>query len=214
MKLGLLGGTFNPIHNAHLRIAEESLELANLDQVLFIPASDPPHKMLAGAVDFSIRYQMVKKAIADNPAFDISDIEKRRAGKSYTVETLGQLRLERPYDDFHFIIGSDSFLELAYWYRYADIFEQSSLIVVERPEKEILNSFMQLPEDVRCQFRQEEKHLLLHSNGNTIRFFTGTRLDISSSCLREMVSKKQSIRYLVPYDIEKIIIQKGLYQND
>lgn len=214
MRLGLFGGTFNPIHIAHLRIAEEALELATLDRVLFIPASDPPHKSLAGEADFSLRYNMVKKAIADNPAFDISDIEKRRAGKSYTVDTLSQLRLEQPEEELHFIIGSDSFLELGLWHRYPEIFKQASLIVVERPEKEILDPLLQLPEDVLGQFTQEESYLLRHSGGNVIRFFTGTRLDISSSRLREMVLEKQSIRYLVPPVIEKFIAQKGLYQHE
>lgn len=88
MKLGILGGTFNPIHQAHLRIAEAAREAAGLHQVLFIPAADPPHKRLAGEVPFVQRYEMVQLAIADNPGFSISDIEARREGKSYTVENV------------------------------------------------------------------------------------------------------------------------------
>ena len=116
MKLGLLGGTFNPIHLAHLRIAEEAREAAGLDQVLFIPAADPPHKPLAGDVSFELRAAMVQWAIAANPAFGFSDIEARRGGKSYTVDTLTALRTARPGDELHFIIGSDSFLELGLWH--------------------------------------------------------------------------------------------------
>lgn len=212
MKLGLLGGTFNPIHLAHLRIAEEAREAARLDQVLFIPAADPPHKPLAGEVSFALRAAMVKQAIADNPAFEFSDIEAHRAGKSYTVDTLTALRAERPGEDLYFIIGSDSFLELGLWHRYTEIFPLASLIVVERPTKEITKPLQQLPEAVRGQFIQESGSLLQHVSGTSIRFVIGAQLDISSSHLRELIAGKQSIRYLVPPEIESFIIQKGLYQ--
>lgn len=212
MKLGLLGGTFNPIHLAHLRIAEEGREAAGLDQVLFIPAADPPHKPLAGDVSFELRAAMVQQAIADNPAFGFSDIEARRGGKSYTVDTLTALRIEQPDDELYFIIGSDSFLELGLWYRYDAIFPLASLIVLERPEKEITEPLQQLPETVRDQFVQESGNLLRHSSGTSIRFVIGTRLDISSSQLRERIVRHQSIRYLVPPEIELFITQKGLYQ--
>lgn len=212
MKLGLLGGTFNPIHLAHLRIAEEAREAAGLDQVLFIPAADPPHKPLAGDVSFELRVAMVQWAIAANPAFGFSDIEARRGGKSYTVDTLTALRTARPGDELHFIIGSDSFLELGLWHRYAAIFPLASLIVLERPEKAITGPLEQLPELVRDQFVQESGNLLRHSSGTSIRFVIGTRLDISSSQLRERIARQQSIRYLVPPEIETFITQKGLYQ--
>lgn len=212
MKLGLLGGTFNPIHLAHLRIAEEAREAAGLDQVLFIPAADPPHKPLAGDVSFELRAAMVQLAIAANPAFGVSDIEARRGGKSYTVDTLAALRIEQPDDQLYFIIGSDSFLELGLWHRYEAIFPLASLIVVERPEKEITGPLQQLPEAVRKQFVHESSNLLRHSSGTSIRFVVGTRLDISSSQLRERVARQQSIRYLVPPEIASFITQKGLYQ--
>jgi len=212
MKLGLLGGTFNPIHLAHLRIAEEAREAAGLDQVLFIPAPAPPHKPLAGDVAFELRAAMVLQAIADNPSFGFSDLEARREGKSYTVDTLTALRIERPDDELHFIIGSDSFLELGLWHHYADIFSLSSLIVVERPEKAVIDPLQQLPVAVRDQFVQETGNLLRHASGTSIRFVVGTRLDISSSQLRERVARQQSIRYLVPPAIEAFITQKGLYQ--
>ncbi len=213
MKLGLLGGTFNPVHLAHLRIAEEAREVACLDQVLFIPAPDPAHKPLAGDVPFSNRYEMVRLAIADNPLFAVSDIEARRSGKSYTVETLLTLREERPDDELYFIIGSDSFLELALWHRYAEIFSLTSLVVMERPDKEVVNPLLQLPEAVQDDFRQESGSLLHHKSGATIRFVPGTQLDISSSHLRELLVCGRSVRYLVPIVVEEYIAQKGLYRS-
>ena len=214
MKLGLLGGTFNPIHLAHLRIAEEAREAAGLDQVLFIPAADPPHKPLAGDVSFELRFQMVQQAIADHPCFAVSDIEARRGGKSYTVETLTQLRQERPDDRLYFIIGSDSYLELGLWHRYQELFELASLIVLERPDRLIESPLQQLPESVRSNFSQKQQDLLRHSSGNSIQFVSETRLEISSSRLRELVAAGRSIRYLVPPGIETFITQKGLYLHE
>lgn len=211
MKLGILGGTFNPVHLAHLRIAEEASEAVGLDQVLFIPAADPPHKPLADDVAFELRYRMVQLAIADHLAFAASDIEARRGGKSYTVETLTQLRQEHPEDELYFIIGSDSYLELGLWHRYQEIFSFSSLIVLERPERPIQTPLLQLPQAVQMQFSQEGAAVLRHESGTGIYFVTGTRLDISSSRLRQLVAEGRSIRYLVPQQVELFITQKGLY---
>jgi len=211
MKTGLLGGTFNPIHLAHLRIAEEAREAADLDLVLFMPAADPPHKRLAGNVGFDLRYAMVQQAIADNPAFSVTDIEARLGGKSYTVETLPVLQKERPDDELYFIIGSDSFLELELWHRYTELFALTSLVVVERPGKEIESPLQKLPEAVQKEFRQETARLLRHSSNTSIRFVRGAQLDISSSRLRELLACGYSIRYLVSPVVEAYIAQKGLY---
>jgi len=112
MKIGLMGGTFNPIHRAHLRIAEEARDLCGLDRVLFIPAADPPHKPLAGDVSFAVRCEMVRLAIAGNPAFELSEVEGEREGKSYSIDTIGFFHTQRPDDQLFFIIGSDSFFEI------------------------------------------------------------------------------------------------------
>ncbi|MBV5337053.1 MAG: nicotinate-nucleotide adenylyltransferase [Deltaproteobacteria bacterium] len=212
MKLGLLGGTFNPIHLAHLRIAEEACEAAGLDQILFIPAADPPHKPLARGVSFNLRAGMVQQAIAENPRFGLSDIETRRSGKSYTVHTLQILKQERPDDELHFVIGSDSFLELGLWHRYDELFTLASLIVIERPGKLILNPLQQLPKSVRSDFLLERTNLLRHRSGTTICFYQGVHLDIASSRLRELLADGHSIRYLVPPVVEEYIAQKGLYR--
>lgn len=213
MKLGILGGTFNPIHLAHLRIAEAAREAAELDQVLLIPAMDPPHKPVEGAVPFQQRFAMVTLAIADNPGFGISDIEARREGKSYTVETLTALRQERPTDELHFIIGSDSFLELGLWHRYADLFELASLVVVARPGSLVTDPIQQLPDAVQPNFSQEGPHLLRHSSGNAIQFVEDSRLEISSSRLRSLVAAGRTLRYLLPSAVENYIAQKGLYRT-
>lgn len=213
MKLGLLGGTFNPVHMAHLRIAEVAREAAGLEQVLFIPAADPPHKPLAGEVAFEQRYEMVRLAIIDHPGFAVSDIEARRQGKSYTVETLSALRAERPEDELHFIIGSDSFLEIGLWHRFNELFELASLVVVSRPGSLVVEPMRQLPDEVRGQFRHNGRYCLEHASGTTIRFVEDCRLEISSSRLRELVVSGRSLRYLVPTSVETYIAQKGLYRT-
>jgi len=194
MKLGILGGTFNPIHLAHLRIAEAAREAAELEQVLFIPAMDPPHKAVEGAVPFQQRLAMVALAIADNPGFSVSDIEARRQGKSYTVETLTALRQERTTDELHFIIGSDSFLELGLWHRYAELFELASLVVVMRPGSLVTDPIQQLPRLVQPSFSQEGPQRLRHRSGSSIQFVEDSRLEISSSRLRSMVAAGRTLR--------------------
>ena len=117
MKIGILGGTFNPIHLAHLNIAAAVRDRFTLDRIIFIPAAIPPHKELDGAIDYADRRAMVALAIAGEPAFTVSDIEERRGGWSYSVYTLAELQALHPDDELYFIIGSDSFLEIASWYR-------------------------------------------------------------------------------------------------
>lgn len=212
MKLGLLGGTFNPIHLAHLRIAEAAREAAGLEQVLFIPAADPPHKPLAYNVPFKMRYEMVQEAIADHPKFSVSDIEAQLQGKSYTVETLKALHKVRPADELHFIIGSDSFLEIGSWHRFGELFSLASLVVVTRPGSSVTEPLMQLPKEVKGQFKQDNAVCLRHDSGTTIRFVEDCTLDISSSHLRERIALGRSVRYLVPKEVENYIAQKELYR--
>ena len=116
MSLGVLGGTFNPIHVAHLRLGEAAREALGLERVLFVPAGDPPLKA-AGVASAAHRLEMVKLATADNPGFEVADLELSRAGPSYTVDTLDELRRRRPEEELWFVLGADAFSELESWYR-------------------------------------------------------------------------------------------------
>jgi nicotinate-nucleotide adenylyltransferase len=212
MRIGLMGGTFNPIHLAHLRIAEEAREMCSLDRVVFIPAADPPHKPLAGEVPFLQRCRMVSLAIIGNPGFEISEIEGQRAGKSYSIDTINHFRAEYPDAGLFFIIGSDSFLEIGLWYRYAEIFRTCSLIVIERPGCPVMDPPAALPDAIRAEFSYNvASRELTHQSGERVQFLSGSLLDISSSTIRHLVAAGRSITYLVPPAVEAYIKEQRMY---
>ena len=133
MKTGILGGTFNPVHRAHLGIAREVQDACMLDRVLFIPAAEPPHKDVAGRVSFTDRLAMVEIATAKIPGFLASDLEIKRSGKSYSVDTLEILLELNPGDELYFIIGLDSYRDIASWKDFGRIFSLSNVVVTTRP---------------------------------------------------------------------------------
>jgi nicotinate-nucleotide adenylyltransferase len=132
-KLGLFGGTFDPIHGAHLIVASEAADQAGLDKVLFVPASNPPHKSGATGAGYEDRYRMVEIACAGEPAFVPSRLEEG-AGKSYSVLTIQKLRATlAPEDEIHFLIGADAFAEITTWHHWEDVIQSVGFIVVTRP---------------------------------------------------------------------------------
>ncbi|TLM65605.1 MAG: nicotinate-nucleotide adenylyltransferase [Deltaproteobacteria bacterium] len=214
MKTGILGGTFNPIHLAHLRIAEEVREACALDEVVFMPAAAPPHKPVAGAVSFAHRLAMIAAAIADNPAFRVSDFEARRAGKSFSVDTLELLRSADPHGERYFIVGLDSFRDIASWKDYTRLFELAHLVVTARPGVELADPLLALPVAARSDFCYDgQPKKLRHRSGNTVIFLEETRLDISSTLIRGKVAAGASIRYLVPRPVADYIVAHGLYRR-
>jgi nicotinate-nucleotide adenylyltransferase len=215
MRIGILGGTFNPVHIAHLRIAEEVRERFDLARVLFIPAATPPHKPLAGELPFSLRKQMVRLAIAGNPFFAVSDIEGKREGKSYSIDTIHALRAEYPDDELFFVIGSDSFLDIGTWRSYGAIFALCNIVVVERPAAVVISLCSSLPLDVLhdfCYYEAEKR--LAHRSGHSVYYIKGVPLDISSSAIRRLVQLGQSISYLVPEEVEHFIKEHRLYSDE
>lgn len=215
MKIGILGGTFNPIHNAHLRVAETVLDRLALDRVIFIPAATPPHKELANEISFEHRRNMVELAISDNPHFAVSDIEQQRGGRSYTVDTLRELRLSAPQDELFFIIGSDSFIEISSWFSFSEIFNLANIVVVERPEAAISDLTAPLPVAIRSEFCYiPDEMRLTHRSGFSVFYLPDTPLAISSSAVRQLLRKGRSIRYLVPDRVVRYIHEKRIYLHD
>lgn len=212
MKLGILGGTFNPIHYGHLRIAEEVRQEFGLERVLFMPAATPPHKALAGELPYGERAAMVALAIQGNPAFSLCDIEGRRGGTSWLIDTLRQLKEQYPADDLHFIMGSDSFADIGRWREYGEYFSLVSLVVAERPGMSTRQLAAALPADLGALLAWDETgRCLTHPRGTSVSFYRGTLLEISSSAIRRLVASGRSISYLVPDPVARFIHEKGLY---
>jgi len=215
MKIGIIGGTFNPIHIAHLRIAEEIRERFDLARVIFVPAATPPHKPLAGDLPFASRCRMVQLAIAGNHFFSVSDLEGKRRGKSYSIDTIHAFRADYPDDEFFFIVGSDSYLDIGSWRQYASIFACSNVVVVERPGAVVPSPYAALPVDIAhefCYYDAEKR--LAHSSGYSVYYAVGIPLEISSSAIRRLVRLGRSIRYLVPGEVEHFIKEHRLYTHD
>jgi len=213
MRLGLLGGTFNPIHNGHLAIGEEVLRACRLDRVLFIPAPSPPHKEVAEEVPFDQRLAMVQAAVAGNPAFAASDLEAHRSGKSYSVDTLAQLRLQRPGDELFFIIGMDSFRDLPTWKEWTRLFALAHVVVLERPgfnaDRSLLRSVVSDP--ALCYDSNTDK--IPCQSGNSVIFLKETRLDISSSEIRRRLAENLPVAHLVPQAVLAHIERHHLYRK-
>ena len=212
MNIGLLGGSFNPIHNAHLRIAGEAQTVCALDRVIFIPAADPPHKPVAGDVSFEHRAAMVSLALAGNPDFEMSTIEAERDGKSYSIDTIRAFRERFPSDELYFIIGGDSFLEIGTWYRCAEIFSSCHLIVVERPGSYVADPHNALPDAVRNAYCADgATGILTHPSGRRILYITGSPLELSSTEIRRRAAAGADLAQYVPPDVAAYISQQSIY---
>jgi nicotinate-nucleotide adenylyltransferase len=196
LKVGVFGGTFDPIHLGHLRVAEEVREALGLERVLFVPASIPPHKMQAAVAPPPLRLEMVRRAVVGNPRFEVSGVELEREGPSYSIDTLRELRGGLgPRDRLWFILGEDAFRDIHTWHRFSELFSEVDLAVMRRPPHglrelappaSLAGEFQALPSGFR------------HRSGREIRSVPVTLLDISSTRIREALAVGRSVRYLVP----------------
>lgn len=203
MKVGILGGTFDPIHLGHLIIAEQAREQARLDEVLFIPSARPPHKLSDPISPFDHRVEMVQLAIAGRSDFRVETLERERPGPSYTADTLTELRQRHPDTDFYLILGEDCLPDLAGWYQPLRIVEQAGLLVAARPGWEMWNA-EQLADSLG----------LAHSAKVRIQRLEVPLIDIAGRDLRQRVAAGRSIRYLVPRAIEIYIHERGLFADN
>ncbi|MEJ7785542.1 MAG: nicotinate (nicotinamide) nucleotide adenylyltransferase [Solirubrobacteraceae bacterium] len=191
-RLGLLGGTFNPPHLGHLACASEALEQLGLDRVELVPVFTPPHKTVAGDPGADVRLELCRLAVGDDDRLGVCDLEVRRGGPSFTVDTLRALDGS---DELTFIVGGDMALSLPAWHRPAEILRRARLGVVERG-------------DTR---RAEIEHTLARYPDASIDFFTMPRIDISSTDVRARAAAGRRIRHLVPAGVAGAIAARGLY---
>lgn len=187
-RVGILGGTFNPVHHGHLIMAEQVRSQLGLDKVLFMPDNMPPHVDAKDAIDGKYRLEMVKLAIDSNPHFDVEDSELRRGGVSYTYDTMKELTVRHPDVEYYFIIGGDMVEYLPKWYRIDDLVKLVRFVGVERPG-----------------YR--------HHSEYPIVWVDAPHLEISSSMIREKIEQNCSIKYLVPDAVEEYIRKEGLYRD-
>lgn len=202
MRLGLLGGSFDPVHYGHLLLAEYCREACRLDAVWFVPAAVPPHKQTRALTPAAQRIEMLELAIGGHEAFTASTLEIDRGGVSYTVDTLAALHEQRPDDALFFLMGADSLADLPLWREPARICVLATPIVVRRGEAPEPD-FNSLRDLVTAERLDEIRRCAVQM----------PRIDLSSSEIRRRVARGQSIRYQTPRAVEKYIETAGLYRT-
>jgi len=211
MRVGIFGGTFDPVHHGHLRAAEEIRESFSLDRVYFVPVFVPPHKTNRRISDVKDRLAMVRLGIKGNSLFKLSDVEVKRGGISYSIDTL--CVMEKRSEELYYLIGLDAFLELHTWHRYTDLFHHTNFVVMVRPGRERRTGLRMFPAKVRKQIKPLGDGVYQHVSGKKIYVRLVTQLDISATNIRKSVGEGRSIRYLVPATVEKYIDERKLYQG-
>ena len=214
MRLGLFGGTFNPIHLGHLRAAVEVREAFNLDRLLLVPSAQPPHKMAEHVANAEDRLEMVRLAVQGEPSLEASDVELARPGLSYTIETLRYFQDRFGSEsDIHFIVGQDAFSEITTWKSYQALFVTAHFIVMTRPSSKLrsLEDFIHTQISTEYQY-EPTSNRYSHPRWRTIFCLDITHLDISATKIREWIRRGRSIRFLVPDAVQGFINKKGLYR--
>jgi len=213
-RLGILGGTFDPIHYGHLRLAEEVGESLNLEHLYLIPAALPPHKGHKTVSPFHHRLEMTRVASAESPLLKVLDLEGRREGFSYSIETLKAFHaMFQPDPDLHFVLGMDAFLEIETWKDFRSLFSYAHFVVIKRPgfPSDILESF--LPTLGVSFEKRGQGNRFLAPSGYEVIFMEATLMDISSTKIRENVAAGKSIRFLVPEAVRSYIRNNTLYRS-
>lgn len=198
MRVGILGGTFNPPHLGHLVCAQEAFRELELDQVILIPARVPPHKPVEDEPGAEHRLALCRLAVQDDERFEVSEIELGRDGPSYTVDTLMQLSSEAPDNELFLIVGGDIAVGLPRWHRAERVLELASVAIAKRrgtARASVAQALQALP------------------GGDRARFFQMPRMGVSSTMVRRRVAARQPIRYLVPDRVAEYIASHRLYEG-
>ena len=201
-KIGVFGGTFDPIHYGHLIFAEQVRSLCGLDKIIFVPAKLPPHKLSDSLTNINYRFEMVNISIRSNPNFEISDIEMLSDDVSYTYNTLAMLKTSLGEDfELYFIVGADAWLDLEDWFNSDGLLRKFSFIIGDRPgyKEDLVN--------VKIQniFKKYKTNILK---------IDIPEIEISSSEIRAFIKEGRSIKYLIPEEVEKFINLKNLYKEN
>lgn len=198
-KVGIIGGTFDPIHMGHLIVAETAREAYELDEVLFIPSG--LSYMKSNVLDKKTRVTMTGIAIESNPHFALSTIEVDRDGNSYSYETIAELKKHHPNTQYYFIVGADSLFDMEKWMHPEKIFSECIILAAIRSG------------NTEEEFSEQIEHLK-NEYGADIRLIPTTSLDISSTDIRKKVAEGRSIQYLVPFKVKDYIEKNNIYKED
>jgi nicotinate-nucleotide adenylyltransferase len=211
--IGVFGGTFDPIHFGHLRLAEEMAEGLGLSQVRFIPAGQPPHRG-APRTAASQRLEMVRRATADNPLFEVDAREVQRPDPSYTVDTLTALRAELGNEQpLWLLLGADAFHGLPSWHEWRRLFDLANIAVAARPGTQLLQSD-NMPEDLKHEVSQRQRAVgAAGGPAGSVRLLQMTPLDISATAIRDTLARHGSARYLLPDLVLDYIHENQLYTH-
>ncbi|MEK6530893.1 MAG: nicotinate-nucleotide adenylyltransferase [Deltaproteobacteria bacterium] len=223
MRTAIMGGTFDPIHYGHLRISEEVREAFSFPSVVFTPAFVPPHKHGEAVTDAAHRFKMTELAISGNAAFSASDMELKRGGRSFTIDTVRET-LEAGCAEISLIIGSDSFNDITTWCEYEDLLNLCSLIIIERPGSPMKKPAEALPVELAKKFWYDASGIkggagggqpprYTNASGKSITYFQTTPFGISSSDIRRRIAGQLSVRYLLPERVIEYIRTHGLYKT-
>ena len=213
--IGVLGGTFDPVHFAHLRLAEELADSIGLAKIRFIPTGAPPHRGIPRVIG-AHRMEMVRLAIAGNPRFEADDREIRREGVCYTFDTLNELRDELGERPLCLLMGSDAFSALTTWHRWQELFDLAHIVIATRPGYSVQQLQTSLPGPLRKVYLQRlvaSSAILRRDSGGAICVREITALDIAATTIRALLAGGASARYLVPDAVLDYIKTNRLYKE-
>lgn len=212
MRLGILGGTFDPIHIGHLRLAEEIHEELNLSKVLLMPGAQPPHKKGPLVASFYDRLEMTRIGASASDYLEACDIEGHREGPSYSIETIRIIREKYGGQlELFFILGIDAFNEIFTWKEYKNLFHITNFVVIERPGMAFHEPGNYI-DSLGADFRKKSSEDYINPSGNHILIKKTTLMDISSTKIRQNIREGKSINFIVPQKVKEYIIKKGLYK--
>jgi len=215
--VAIYGGTFDPFHNGHLRMAVETREMLGLDTVFLVPSAHPPHKPLQPVTPASHRLAMVKAAVAEVAGLSVLDLELRREGPSYSILTVLEMKKNHPGADILFLIGADAFSEITSWHRHEELLSACDFLLLPRPgvlnEASFPSGVFLEPEENRCYSLGDMTEYRLRG-GRKLLLLPLPTLDISSRSIREKVRRRRSIRGLVAPEVERYIAEHALYRDE
>jgi nicotinate-nucleotide adenylyltransferase len=220
MRIGLFGGTFNPIHMGHIQVAQKVHRSFSLDEILFVPSALPPHKEPGDIVDVKDRLEMIYQALKPYPGFEISDVELKRPGPSYTIDTIRYFkRIMDKKSTLYLLLGLDAFLDIDTWKSYADLFLLVPFIVIMRAYEKrhgavggikTIEDYLNTKVSGGYQFSASHSRFS-HKEKQPVFVFNTTPIDISSTDIRRLIHQGDSIKQMVPAVVENFIKRKGLY---